>query len=95
MNILYSWLSGIYIDEKENKRIDGKLNCFKYRLQFNSEQNFSEDDLKTIKQALDHTFTNVVNTINEAKRMMEGLEPERTVVQREILEIIRSVRYEN
>jgi hypothetical protein len=63
MSILHSWQSGISADKKENKRLKNKLN-FRYRLQFNSEQNFSEDDLKSIKQALDHTFINVVNTIN-------------------------------
>ena len=56
MTRIHSWISGICADEKENKRLKGELNCFEYRLKFNSEQNFSEDDLRSIKQALDHSF---------------------------------------
>ncbi len=70
MTKLHSWISNICADEEENKRSKGKLNCFRYRVQFNSEQNFSEDDLKSIKQTLDNTFTKL-QEVYEALRSTE------------------------
>ena len=59
-NQLHSWRSIIITDTKEQDRLISNMYCYKYELQFNSNDPISEDKLAQFQRQLNAAFEIII-----------------------------------